>query len=732
MSIAFGAYGPSHPHLGLLGYHLGRCLKGLWPSPKFHRAPDTYARQQAAQMQSKLKAGGRVYLLGIGPGGHNTGIALVEASLDRGVRLICNNEEERFSGIKHDTHYPQLAIDALLLQMQAEGIAPTEIHACLASWDYVRLPAAIMQLLFEELPGSLAYLRPAAQPAVLNLGHILDAYRAPKRLARQMGLRHRFPIVGMRHHDNHAYFSYAVSPFAGSADPVIVTVLDGMGDDAAISLYLASGGRLQLLRSNHIFDSLGFFFSILSSTQGGWTILSSEGRYMGAAAWGQNDRLTNPYYRQLRQLFYFHNDGHVYLNRTLANWPRGLELNPYTPGLAQLIGAPIPPEKMWNPDAVLRPDAVEHPGDTQERFDKAAATQLVFEDVLFHVVGHLIRVTGSNKLVLTGGTALNGVANMRLLQHFDEAFYERYLGRADTRLHIWVPPTPSDTGVTMGAAYHFALANGAPLGERLRHAFYCGPAPTAEEIRSALDAEAAIGWIPLGDSSDAGRRDQVADLLAYIVSQDGVVGLFQGPAETGPRALGHRSILANARNPRTREILNELVKHREQVRPLAPMATYAAAHRWFELSPGASDDEYNAYNYMVLTARARPESRTIIPAVVHRDGTSRVQIVRPETDPLTYSYLKAMGRRAGVEVSVNTSLNVGSPIVQTPAQALATLRRSRGMDALVMIGAEGEAFLVWHDVRTPPKDPRRLHDWLRAWQEEIGIELAGAGRLLPS
>ena len=153
---------------------------------------------------------------------------------------------------------------------------------------------------------------------------------------------------------------------------------------------------------------------MISSTQGGRTILSSEGRYMGAAAWGQNDRLTNPYYRQLRQLFYFGNDGQVYLNRTLANWPRGLELRPYKPGLAHMIGPPIPLKKMWNPDAVLRPDDIEHAEITQERLDKAAATQLVFEDVLFHVIGHLIRTTGSNKLVLTGGTALNGIANMRL------------------------------------------------------------------------------------------------------------------------------------------------------------------------------------------------------------------------------------------------------------------------------------------------------------------------------
>jgi carbamoyltransferase len=321
-------------------------------------------------------------------------------------------------------------------------------------------------------------------------------------------------------------------------------------------------------------------------------------------------------------------------------------------------------------------------------------------------------------MVLTGGTALNALANMRLLQYFNEAFYERYLGR-NTRLHAWIPPTPNDSGVTMGAAYHFALKNGAPLGERLQHAFYCGHSPTTREIRAALDDTREIAWIPLGEVSDRRGRHKVADLMAYIVSHDGVIGLFQGPAETGPRALGHRSILANPCNPSTRHILNQLVKYREEVRPLAPMVTAAAAHRWFVLSPGADDDDYNAYNYMVLTAPARLESRTVIPAVIHKDGTSRLQIVRDATDPLAFAYLQAMGRRLGVEVSVNTSLNVGSPIVQTPKQAVETLKRSKGMDGLVLIGSDGNAFLAWHNVETSPKDPRRLYRWVHAWQQDV-------------
>ena len=191
--------------------------------------------------------------------------------------------------------------------------------------------------------------------------------------------------------------------------------------------------------------------------------------------------------------------------------------------------------------------------------------------------------------------------------------------------------------------------------------------------------------------------------MARIVAEDGVVGLFQGPAETGPRALGHRSILANPCNPRTLETINRRVKFREPIRPLAPMATLAAARHFFELSAGGADDRYNAYRYMVLTARARPDAYFKIPAVVHKDGTARVQIVREEDDPFTYAYLKAMGRRLGVEVSVNTSLNVGSPIVQTPSQALEALKRAKALSGLVMIADDGQAWFAWHAIAPCPQ-----------------------------
>jgi carbamoyltransferase len=375
---------------------------------------------------------------------------------------------------------------------------------------------------------------------------------------------------------------------------------------------------------------------------------------------------------------------------------------------------------MWNPDAMLRIEDIQHPENTQARLDKAAACQMVFEDAIFHIVGHFIRLTGSERLVLTGGVGLNALANMRLLEHFDEGYFKREHGRTG-RLHLWVPPTPNDTGVPIGAAYMGAYLAGYGVGPPLGHAFYCGAPTRAADIRTALKESDDIDWIELLPADDR-TRARYADFMAYMTAHDGIFALYQGAAETGPRALGHRSILANPCNPQTRENLNARVKYREAIRPLAPMMTLEAAQQFFELSDGASDAGYNAYNYMVLTAHAKPEAKSRIPSVVHADGTGRLQIVREESDPLTYAYLKALGRRIGVEVAVNTSFNVAGPIAQTPRQALATLRRSKGLDAVLMVSAEGPVFAALHG-GTGGAGGARFRQWLNAWQTGTGNRL---------
>ena len=617
------------------------------------------------------------------------------------MRLICNNEEERFSGVKHTDRFPQHSIAALLSMLEAKGLTAADIDAWLSAWDQPALYATFVPTIFEEAPASFSLL--GNKMPQISLQRLDAGVRAAKQLGRALGLRSPVPIIETAHHDNHAWFSFATSPFSGSDEPVMVVVLDGLGDQGSISLYVCRQGEMTRVSCNDsVFDSLGIYYSVLSSTQGGWTWLSSEGRYMGAAAYGDGNRATNRYYAGLKSIFELRPDGEVRLNRELATWPRNIH-RPYSPDLERILGAPIPMSEMWNPDAMLRVEDIHHREDTQDRLDKAAATQMVFEDALIHIVDHFIRASGSRRLIVTGGIGLNAVGNMRLLDHFDG-------------LHLWVPPTPNDSGVAMGAAYMGAYLAGARSARRIDHAFYCGMAPRDADIRAALDDTKDIAWMSLGRA----EPEAVADFMAYMTAQDGIFALYQGAAETGPRALGHRSILANPCNPKTRENLNARVKYREAIRPLAPMLTLEAAKQFFELAEGANDDSYNAYNYMVLTARARPEAQGAIPSVIHADGTGRLQIVRANTDPLTHAYLRSLGRRIGAEVAVNTSFNVAGPIAQTPQQAIATLLRAKGLDGVIMRSDSGAFYAVW---QADASQQSRLLQWLDAWQAETGQRL---------
>jgi carbamoyltransferase len=684
----------------------------------FHQLGSDFADARIAAVREKLGHGETVYLAGIGPPGtHNSGVALVEVTQAHGPRLIVNNEEERFSGNKHTTEYPRASIDAFAATLRSMGRDIGDIAAWLTTWDYPTLAGTLARSVLEELPQSLKLLR-TTEAAGFDGRRLDQMTRTPKILGRQLGLSERVPLICMPHHDNHAWFSFAASPFADDNEPVAIAVLDGTGDQGSISLYVAERGAMRRLYCNDsVFDSLGAFYSVISSTQGGWTWLSSEGRYMGAAAWGDMNRASNPYYNRLKEVLHFGEGGEVRLNRSLANWYCDPFDHPYKTALIDILGKPLKPDQLWNPDAVLRVEDIQHRPDTQDRLDKAAATQLVFEDAMIHVVDDLLRATGASRLVLTGGVALNAVGNMRLLEHFDERWFSIAQQRK-ARLHLWVPPTPGDPGVTIGAAWLFAHLAGAPRGAPMTHAFYCGTPPSRDDITAALKAD-DIASQPVGNISTPEGRDAVADLMAFMVARNGIVALYQGAAETGPRALGHRSILANPCDPEARERLNERVKYREAIRPLAPMATLEAALEYFELLEGASDADYNAYNYMVLTARSKPLARAKIPAVIHADGTGRIQIVRAEDDPLTYAYLKALGRHIGVEISVNTSFNVAGPIAQTPNQAIDTLRRSRGLDVVLMVADDGIVNAAWHGGN---RDSGRFTGWFSQWKTTQIVE----------
>lgn len=713
LNVTKSRIGPSYPRLAHAVFRIVQDLSTrAMQRAGFHRLDSAFADARIKDIRARLRRGETVYIAGLASSGtHNSGVALIEVTQAGGPRLLLNNEEERFSGNKHTTEFPHRSLDAMRATLRSMGRDIGDIVAFVTTWDYPAMFGTLLRTAVEELPGSLKLL---ALPNAIGIDRrrLDQTRRTPRILAKQFGLTEPVQLICLPHHDNHAWFPYAASPFPENEEPIAICIVDGTGDRGSVSLYVVRDGAMRSLYCNNsVFDSLGAFYSVISSTQGGWTWLSSEGRYMGAAAWGNMDRATNPYYARLKDVLVLAGHGEVHLNRALANWYRDPFENPYRQPLIDILGAPLKPEQLWNPDAVLRVEDIQHRPDTQDRLDKAAATQMVLEDALIHIVDHLLRTTGANKLVFSGGVALNALANMRMLEHFDEAWFEAAQGRR-TRLHLWVPPTPSDPGVPIGAAWLLAHLAGAPRGEPFTHAFWCGTPSPDDDIARALDAPDIASMI-VGSVASADGRDAVADLIAYCVASGGIVALSQGAAETGPRALGHRSIFANPRDPHTRERLNERVKYRESIRPLAPMLTRDAALEFFELEEGASDADYNAYNYMVLTARSKPHAREIIPSVIHADGTGRIQIVREADDPLTHAYLKALGRRIGVEVSVNTSFNVAGPIAQTPEQAVETLRRSKGMDAVFMVAGDGTVRAAWHGGE---RDSGRFTRWYEAWR----------------
>src|ERR1700676_3439969 len=364
--------GPLHPRLGAAGFRATRWLGArLMSAAGFHQLGSTFADARIALVRERLKRGETVYLAGLGaPGMHNSGVALVEVTQAGGPRLVVNNEEERFSGNKHTTEYPRLSIDAMVATLRGMGRDIGDIAAWLTTWDYPTLTGTFARSVLEEVPQGLKLLRltSTTNAAAFNGRRFEQMTRTPKILGKQLGLGARVPLICMPHHDNHAWFSFAASPFADSDEPVAIAVLDGTGDRGSISLYAAQAGAMRRLYCNDsMFDSLGAFYSVISSTQGGWTWLSSEGRYMGAAAWGDMSRATNPFYPRLKKVLDFGAGGEVRLNRALANWYCDPFDRPYKAALIEILGEPLRPDQLWNPDAVLRLEDINHRPDTRDR-----------------------------------------------------------------------------------------------------------------------------------------------------------------------------------------------------------------------------------------------------------------------------------------------------------------------------------------------------------------------------
>jgi carbamoyltransferase len=441
-------------------------------------------------------------------------------------------------------------------------------------------------------------------------------------------------IVQVRHHDAHAA-SFFISPFEEAA----VLVMDGYGDETATSAYTGSGNRLQRLWQSNFFDSLGMLYTCVTKYLGFGRF--EEGTVMALAATG-----CPTYAAKFRELIHLKSDGQFSINLDFVSYNTHGLIRPFKRIFTDTFGPPRRPDE---------PIADRHR-------DLAYALQSTVEATILHIVRALSRSCPSRDLCLSGGVALNCVANARILSDSD---YKS----------IWVPPCASDSGAPLGSAlWHYHQTLGHPRGFELTHPFY-GLAYSDSEITSALRH---AGLAP--------QRMSEHDLVSRVardLAEGKIVGWFQGRFEMGPRALGNRSILADARNGAIRDQLNTRVKNREAFRPFAPAVLVERVSEFFEINQ--SDP------FMAIAPRVRADKTHLIPAAVHVDGTARIQTVDRAVNPRFYGVIEEFAKLTKIPVILNTSFNQREPMVARPEDAISCYLRT-GMDVLVL----GDFYITDH------------------------------------
>ena len=443
-------------------------------------------------------------------------------------------------------------------------------------------------------------------------------------LARCNGHMPRVQFWG--HHLTHAASSYYVSPF----DEAAILVMDAVGERDCTSWFLGRGGRITPIRSWGFPHSWGFLYASMTHYLG-FRHNRDEYKVMGLAAFGR------PLYAdQLERVIRLQPDGSLKLDWSYFD-PAFKGPNYFSKKFYKMLG---PARQQDEPI-------------TERHQHLAASLQELLERSALRLVRELHRVTGVDALCIAGGVGLNSTMNGRLL---GEGPFRR----------IFVPPGPHDGGAAMGAAllsYHASTKQG--RREPLTTASL-GPAFSDEEIAAALEASKVCYE----------KRPNIAADVADLLARGQVVGWFQGRMEWGPRALGSRSILADPTRVEMRDIVNRMIKHREPFRPFAPSVLAERASEYFEISQPSP--------FMQFVVPVRRERRHEIPAVVHIDGTARVQTVTEQANPLFWRLITLFGERTGVPMVLNTSFNVdGEPIVCTPQDALRSFFAS-GLDALAI------------------------------------------------
>jgi carbamoyltransferase len=625
-----------------------------------------------------------VRILGLSAYYHDSAACLVEDG-----RIVAAAQEERFTRKKHDANFPSRAVEYCLGEA---GITAADLNLV----GFYEKPLVKFERLLETYTayaprGWKSYLM--ALPLWLSeklwmsddiRGH-LEGYEGEV----QFG----------EHHESHAASAFYPSPFEQAA----IVTMDGVGEWATSSIGVGRGSEIELLKELRFPHSLGLLYSAFTYYTG-FKVNSGEYKVMGLAPYGEPK-----FVKAIKDsLIEIRDDGSLWMNMEYFTYPQGLTMT--GTALERLMGGPA-----RQPESKL----------TQREMDLARSIQEITEEVMLKMTAFARRETGLPNLCLAGGVALNCVGNGRILR--EGAFED-----------VWIQPAAGDAGGALGVAmslWHRYLdkprvspeaagtwqprnaGSSTPASRRYADGMsgaFLGPRFSNEQIGQFLDVNGYAARRFDGEAAAA----RVAELLA----SEKVVGLFQGRMEFGPRALGGRSIIGDARSPKMQSVMNLKIKFRESFRPFAPAVLREQVADWFELDADSP--------YMLLVAdvleRHRipmpPEAkglwgidqlnvpRSTVPAITHVDYSARIQTVRRETSPLYYDIIAAFHRLTGCPVIVNTSFNVrGEPIVCTPEDAYRCFMRT-DMDALVL-----ENYILEKTEQAPLPDDG-------AWQKEFVLD----------